>query len=629
MAVITELHLGPPPALAQAISALANFDDRITRIMRDITFYENAASQSEGVPEAGVAIIDALYAQEGDTAFQRAREILLPLMRQQIYDYTALCGRQRHSATTLRNNLTEIQANRTRAQMTVDSLQHMTDCVLELSAVKRALSPYAISHIKFTQTGGDPGIEMVFKNLVLTPMFMGDTQPNWLKNADGGPFKLKIPPVRVTINLRNNVIKFKCIRAYKDQYITGMNRYTVAHPHVLGRYDPCLGDWGMPLMEALGQRDIAMVAELLLNVLQSAYDADGAGVHWRKYLHRNLQSAPFEYFHAYNLDLSPDPLYHFWLCDRNGNVQLLVNTEPTWPEIKIQRITTAPEAPITEETELEELPELEAGPSHDSDDRDGYDADGYDREGYDEDGYDEHGYNRDGYDSEGYNYDGYDRNGYDREGYDADGWDRDGFNSDGYDGLGFDRYGWNRDGYNEEGYDRDGYNKDGYNENGRDVEGYDTDGYNEAGYNIFGLDRNGFDRDGYNEDGRDAEGYDRDDLDKEGHSRFDDEGFDRNGYNIVGLDRDGFDKDGFDRNGFNRDGFDDEGYDGLGFDRYGWNRDGYGYDGFNRDGFDRDGYPRNGYNRNGFDKDGYDRLGYHRDAYTVNKFNESRKEEVA
>lgn len=56
------------------------------------------------------------------------------------------------------------------------------------------------------------------------------------------------------------------------------------HPHVLSNYQPCWGDWGGPITEALHARDIGLVNDLIKTFLGQAYSEDIAGRHWVQWI---------------------------------------------------------------------------------------------------------------------------------------------------------------------------------------------------------------------------------------------------------------------------------------------------------------------------------------------------------
>lgn len=357
------------------------------------------------------------------------------------------CDILRHSET-VRARETEL----THTQMELAALPPPPPpIVITQKSLKAELKPF--TQVRDIRLKANNTIEFTCKNLVLTPSFNNNHAPKWIKNIDGGPFRLQIPPIRVVLDLTSNAVRFHMIRSHTSQYPWGMHGRRVAHPHVLRYHSPCLGDWAIPVTEAMQNLDFPTLVSMILNVLQTAYDGDVAGRSWRTYLTPwtvvNLYQPRCQYNYS---------KYLFFLCNNDGVVTRLENNHDTWPDIVIKPVTAAtepePELPETAEIDIIE-DEGPLAPENAYDDN-GYDADGYDINGFDRDGYDRDGFNRDGF-----NDDGYDGNGFDQDGYDEDGFNRYGFNDDGYDRDGYDETGYDPDGYNRYGYTAEGYTRNG------------------------------------------------------------------------------------------------------------------------------------------------------------------------
>lgn len=268
-------------------------------------------------------------------------------------------------------------------------------------------------NIRLSEKSGHPVLEAVFDNIVLTPIIT-QKMPFWIKTLNGAAPCVRIPPVKVLVYPVSRCIELKCVRTRTGLdaagYISGFTGTYVAHPHVTSRSgQPCLGDWGGPLMEALEAADYTLAFDIIKQFLRSASDDDPAGRNWRRYIdsdaHRNWNSSqpPLASY-----TLGGKRQYAYFLLDGKGGVTKLLHDDPNnWPNLQVVDLAPPPATVITElpddssvaeaaDDELELPTDPDVGP-------DGYDADGIDADGFDRDGLDADGYDRDGFDRDGNN----------------------------------------------------------------------------------------------------------------------------------------------------------------------------------------------------------------------------------
>lgn len=96
---------------------------------------------------------------------------------------------------------------------------------------------------------------------------------------NGGPVALRLGALDIMVNTRNG--KVKITPARKDSFtFVGYGSNTVVHPHILGRGEPCLGDFLPPFREALDKGEFILALEVLFMFLGQAFTADPAGSKW-------------------------------------------------------------------------------------------------------------------------------------------------------------------------------------------------------------------------------------------------------------------------------------------------------------------------------------------------------------
>lgn len=106
---------------------------------------------------------------------------------------------------------------------------------------------------------------------------------NAYKFICGGKIPAPIPlgKVKAVINLTTNKIFLETIGSDREHYRhNGWGRSPTVHPHVLNRFEPCLGDFGPPLNEALDSYDFASAVDIICLFLESADPGDAAGATW-------------------------------------------------------------------------------------------------------------------------------------------------------------------------------------------------------------------------------------------------------------------------------------------------------------------------------------------------------------
>jgi hypothetical protein len=106
---------------------------------------------------------------------------------------------------------------------------------------------------------------------------------NAYKFICGGKIPAPIPlgKIKAVINLTTNKIFLETVGSDREHYRhTGWGRNPTVHPHVLSRYEPCLGDFGPPLNEALDSYDFASAVDIICLFLESADPGDPAGATW-------------------------------------------------------------------------------------------------------------------------------------------------------------------------------------------------------------------------------------------------------------------------------------------------------------------------------------------------------------
>lgn len=106
----------------------------------------------------------------------------------------------------------------------------------------------------------------------------------------------KLPPLRVHIYPDN--IRFRPIRGHGREYYDSSS--LSCHPHILhgARGEPCLGDFGGPLTEALDNGDMMSAVSIALLFLEQIDNHDGAGNSWTRanaYLPRSYVKPGYRY----------------------------------------------------------------------------------------------------------------------------------------------------------------------------------------------------------------------------------------------------------------------------------------------------------------------------------------------
>lgn len=153
---------------------------------------------------------------------------------------------------------------------------------------------------------------------------------------EGGPCTLHIPATQVRINLDEGEL---AIYPYDDQFWDNENRkfqdygctsfyssLPTVHPHVLSNHKACMGDFGVPLREALDTGDIVSCIAITKMFLQQVYAQDPAGKTWYNAYDTNLWYYKYPYcdtddyddWDASFVEATNQPVMHaITLCDNN------------------------------------------------------------------------------------------------------------------------------------------------------------------------------------------------------------------------------------------------------------------------------------------------------------------------
>lgn len=95
------------------------------------------------------------------------------------------------------------------------------------------------------------------------------------------PAPMPLGKVKAIINLTTNKVFLETAGSDREHYRhNGWGRFPKVHPHVLSRFEPCLGDFGPPLNEALDSYDFASAMDIICLFLESADPGDPAGSTW-------------------------------------------------------------------------------------------------------------------------------------------------------------------------------------------------------------------------------------------------------------------------------------------------------------------------------------------------------------
>lgn len=121
----------------------------------------------------------------------------------------------------------------------------------------------------------------VLHNLKMTPR----KNPYRCINNGGPVAPMPLGKMKVIFNLTNNRTNVETIGSDTQHYRSnGWGHAKKPHPHILGNYAPCLGDFAPPLNEALNSYDIGSALDILCCYLETVDPDDGAGSHWIRWV---------------------------------------------------------------------------------------------------------------------------------------------------------------------------------------------------------------------------------------------------------------------------------------------------------------------------------------------------------
>lgn len=489
MSVINEITLVDPRR--------EEYTNNIARIKRDMDSY------SQGIADTENSIINDTKQAEAFTTLRGVlKEIELPdeqtkdVLRELI-SYTSSkerafkvgCEQKNHRIQTY----TTLRQRRARELAEYQQLLERTqnsDKIIKLPDVKQALKPLPNvknKNVSFGTKNGKQYLRFSYTGITCTP------NSNKFININGGEeVSFSLRDISVYVYPAQNKIVCLPKRGETSLAPIGYADGHRVHPHIIDSNEPCLGDFGSALFEALDEQDFETFATVFQLFLESADANDAAGRTWPRFLlHKDInqvhqyESQCFEippplrtqykaytipreiYVYAKYLGLNhrvSEPKAHYDVPIFLGDKLICPSFIGTVEEIieKLVSVGVFKAIPASANFQLSgNTPLTSADVREPSDITSSFSVRdqrtiGYNEYGYDDNGYNADGYNRDGYDSDGYNRDGYDANGYDRYGYDSEGYNEDGFDIDG-----IDRDGYDDDGYDEDGFDRNGYNREG------------------------------------------------------------------------------------------------------------------------------------------------------------------------
>ncbi len=123
------------------------------------------------------------------------------------------------------------------------------------------------------------------------PIISWETKSIWMtpdKNFSpwinsGGKVKIKLAPVRITVDMSRGVVKMYAT----DGGVSSYHHTNSPHPHIMGDDSPCWGDFAQPIIDACTHADVKTIALLCAAYLSQAYTADSAGASWTRWVARS------------------------------------------------------------------------------------------------------------------------------------------------------------------------------------------------------------------------------------------------------------------------------------------------------------------------------------------------------
>lgn len=117
-----------------------------------------------------------------------------------------------------------------------------------------------------------------------------------------------------TINITSPGHRLK-ITSKNGEGIRGYSSQPVAHPHILSRQEPCLGDFGGPFWEAIDDQDLVSALSILLLFLETVDSNDAAGSYWSYWPWLNKNELVMQCDHCNKLVDLHNPYTHRSNCE--------------------------------------------------------------------------------------------------------------------------------------------------------------------------------------------------------------------------------------------------------------------------------------------------------------------------
>lgn len=266
------------------------------------------------------------------------------------------------------NTLARYEESLGALRRTLDSLPVAGERVLSVAALKQEInSPFVKSVRLYQRNEYTTAIRIVFQNLLMKP---SNNRYGWI-NRGKDDFSIKLHPVVVDIWLGSNIISIRPTRGQAHLFPFAYSGGPQAHPHITNYAgNPCLGDFGGPINEALQTGDYISAVHLIQMFLEQANAEDPAGNYWPRWIDRRLgTSIRYNYDQAYN---PHEGNYVFYRIDAYGKVTVATNSQNIWPVQEITMPANPPHADVPEDAEPEQTDTIE---NIAADDPNGYYAD--------------------------------------------------------------------------------------------------------------------------------------------------------------------------------------------------------------------------------------------------------------
>lgn len=150
---------------------------------------------------------------------------------------------------------------------------------------------------------------------------------NWIACAPGQTPSVFLQDVVVRVNLIDGTIKLAPKRGQRPLSPFEWTRRNRVHPHVLDNDQPCLGDFGGPLREAIANRDWATFGGVMKLFLETAITSDTAGSNWVEGLRDPLRRALDEVFPGGGLSFAMEAYTGLTATDYSDFTALFVRND--------------------------------------------------------------------------------------------------------------------------------------------------------------------------------------------------------------------------------------------------------------------------------------------------------------